>query len=262
MKKKTQLFLLLLLLLCFPELVTGQEEKSPYIYHSFTYETGITRMKEKILFPIVHKGSVNGLTYRYEKRGKNYHEIFVSLRYSKIKTDLETEKVSQNVQFGIGYCMGFLLVINEKMNYYLGYNLRYAHSLAEFPVWDESRAYWATSLTSGISNRLFINNKTNQSWFFSWDINPMGLYSRPDEVRIYAQENWSLSSILKTTNSNIKPGLINNVLLSNFRTEYRFHSKNDNYFALLYSFSYSRICTTNEQPQMNSISNFGISLGF
>ena len=90
----------------------------------------------------------------------------------------------------------------------------------------------------------------------------MGFYSRPDEVRLYAQENWSFSSIVKTTNSNIKPGFINNVFLSKFRTEYRFLTKKDHYFALLYTLSYSRIKRTNEHPQLSSINNFGISLGF
>jgi len=199
---------------------------------------------------------------KYEKRGKKYTEISVSLRYSKIKAELETEKVSQNEQFSFGYCMGFHLVKREKMNYYLGYNLRYSYSLAEFPVWDESRAYWATSLTSGVANRLFMNTKESQTLIFSWDLNPMGIYSRPDEVRIYAQENWSLSGILKTTNSNIKPGFVNNVLLSYFRTEYRFHTKKDRYFAFQYSFLYSRICRINEHPQLNSLNNIGISFGF
>lgn len=259
MIKRAQLFLFLLLLI--PKLVTSQEQKLPNIYHSFTYEIGVNWLKEENLFPIVHKGSINGLTYKFEKIVKNYHEVSVTLRYSKIKAELETEKVSQNEQVNFGYCMGFHLLRREKMNFYMGYNLKYTHSLVEFPVWDESRAYWATSLTLGISNKLFVNIKENQSWILSWDLNPMGLYSRPDEVRLYAQENWSFSSILKTTNSNLKPGFINNILLCNFRTEYRFLTKKDHYLALQYSFSYLRICRTNEHPQLNSINNLGISLG-
>jgi hypothetical protein len=260
MIKRAQLFLFLLLLI--PELVTSQEQKLPSIYHSFTYEIGINWLKEENLFPIVHKGSINGLTYRFEKRGKNYHEVSVTLRYSKIKAELETEKVSQNEQVSFGYCMGIHLLKRDKMNFYLGYNLKYAHSLVEFPVWDESRAYWATSLTLGLSNRLFVNTKENQSWIFNWDFNPMGFYSRPDEVRLYAQENWSFLSIVKTTNSNITPGFINNVFLSKFRTEYRFHTMKDHYFALLYTLSYSKIKRTNEHPQLSGINNFGISIGF
>ncbi|MFH0756714.1 MAG: hypothetical protein V2B15_05450 [Bacteroidota bacterium] len=111
------------------------------MYHSFTWETGVNRLKEENLFPIVHQGAIHGLTYRYEKSGKHFHEVSVSLRYGKVKAGLETEKVSQNEQAGVGYCMGFHLVKRGKMNYFLGYNLRYAHSLVEFPVWDESRAY-------------------------------------------------------------------------------------------------------------------------
>jgi len=260
MIKRAQLFLFLLLLTS--KLVTSQEQKLPNIYHSFTYEIGVNWLKEGNLFPIVHKGSINGLTYRFEKSGKNYHEVSVTLRYNKLKAKLETEKVSQNEQFGLGYCMGFHLMQKEKINLYMGYNLKYAFSLVEFPVWDESRAYWATSFTSGISTRLFLNIKENLSWIVSWDINPMGLYSRPDEVRLYAQEKWTFPNIVKITNRGIKPGFINNVFLTNFRTEYRFLTKKDHYFALLYSFSYSRTKKTNEHPMQNTINNFGISLGF
>ncbi|MFH0756713.1 MAG: hypothetical protein V2B15_05445 [Bacteroidota bacterium] len=104
---------------------------------------------------------------------------------------------------------------------------------------------------------MFINTSERQSWVFGLDFNPMGLYSRPDEVRMYAQENWSLPAILKTTNSNIGPGFVNNVLLGHFRTAYRFHTRKEHYFAFQYSFSYYRICKTNEHPQRNSINNFG-----
>ena len=259
MKKLTHLILLLLLL--FPGFIFSQKPRSSIVYHSITYEIGSNLVKEENLFPIVHKGVINGLTYRFEKRGNIYHEVSVSLRYSKIKAELETERVSQNEQINIGYCMAYHLLKKEKFYFSLGYNLKYALSLVEFPVWDESRAYWGTSLSLGLSIRSIFKIKENQNWIFSWDFNPMGLYSRPDEVRLYAQENWSFSNIVKTTNSNIKPGFINNILISNFRTEYRFLTKKDHYFALLYSFSYSRIKRTNEHPQLISINNFGISLG-
>ena len=253
---------LLFLLLFIPEFGSSQEPQWQAKSHSFTYEIGINWLKEENLIPIVHKGSINGLTYRFEKWGKNYNEVFITLRYSKLKAGLETEKVTQNEQISFGYCMGFLLLKKEKINFYLGYNLKYAHSLVEFPVWDESRAYWGASLTLGVSNRFIVRIKEKQNFIFSLDINPLGFYSRPDEVRLYAQENWSLLSIVKTTNSDIKPGFVNNILLSNFRTEYRFLTKKDHYFSLLYSVSYSRIQRTNEHPLINSINNFGISLGF
>jgi hypothetical protein len=259
MKSNLKLFLLLLLFISIP--AKGQKTKSPAVFHSITYETGVNWLKEENLFPIVHRGWNNGLTYRYENRTENYHEIFISVKHSKLKAKPETEAVSQNAQIGISYCMGFNLAKGERVSYYIGYNLRYAIALVEFPVWDESRAYWATSLTSGISNRLFINIKPKQSCSFSWDFSPLGFYSRPAEVRLYAQEDWSFLGIMKTLNSNFKPGFANNVLLSNLRTEYRFHLKSDHYFALQYSLSYYRICTTNDKPQVNSINNFGICFG-
>jgi len=260
MIKKANFFVLLLLLM--PEPGSGQDSKPQIKYHTLTYEIGMNWLKEENLFPIVHKGSVQGLTYRFEKWGKNYRELFAALRYSRLKAGMETEKVSQYEQISFGWCMGFRLLEREKINFYLGYNLKYAHSLVEFPVWDESRAYWGSSLTLGVSNRFIVSSKEKKSFVFSLDINPLGLYSRPDEVRLYAQENWSLLSIVKTTNSNIKPGFVNNVLLINFRTEYRFLTKKDNYFSLLYTFSYSRIRRTNEHPLQNTINSLGFSLGF
>ncbi len=258
--KKTAYSLLFLLLLI-PESGSSQEPELQKMYHSFTYGIGSNWLKEDNLFPIVHKGYINCFTYRLEIRKKNYNELFVTLGYSKLKAELETEKVSQNMQISFGYCMGFHLINRENINFYLGYNLRYAYSLVEFPVWDESRAYWGTSLTLGVSNNFFVHIKESQNLILSWNINPIGLYSRPDEVRLNAQEYWSFSNIIKTTNSNIKTGFINNILLSNFRTEYRFRSKKDHYLSLLYSFSYSRIKRTDEHPLFNSINSIGISLG-
>jgi len=154
MKKITGLILILLLL--FQGFVFSQKPRSSIVYHSITYEIGANWLKEENLFPIVHKGVINGLTYRFEKRGNVYHEVSVSLRYSKVKAKLETERVSQNEQIYLGYCMAYHLIKSEKLSFYLGGNLKYAHSLVEFPVWDESRAYWATSLTLGLSIRLFL----------------------------------------------------------------------------------------------------------
>ena len=254
--------LLIILLASLPDIVTCQEQQPPGIIHLFSYEIGANYLKEENLVPVVHKGPIQLLTYRFEKQGKNYNEITVSLGYSRIKAEPETEKVSQNIQFRFGYCSDFHIVKRAKFNYYLGFNMSYAYSLVEFPVWDESRAYWGSSLTLGVSNRMIFDMKENQKWYFSWDIHPMGLYSRPDEVRLYAQEEWTFSNIIKTTNSNLKLGFVDNILLSYFRTEYRLITKKDRYIALQYSLSYSRIQKANEGPLQDCINSFGISIGF
>ena len=254
--------LLLYLFLLFPESEFAREPGSSTKHHSLTYEIGLNCLKEDDLFPIVHRGSINGLCYRFENREKNYNEISVSLRYSKIRAELETEKASQNIQFSFGYYIGFHLVKKTAINYYLGCNLRYISSLVEFPVWDESRAYWATSLTTGLSSWLFINTFKSQSLIIGLDFNPTGIFSRPDEVRLYAQEDWSLQNILKTINSDPKPGFMNNTLISDVRAEYRNLTKKDHYYAFIYSFSLFRICRADEHPYVNSLNNFGISFGF
>jgi hypothetical protein len=260
MKKVARLFLFLPMFI--PEFVASQETKSPNMYHSITYEIGANWLKDENLFPLVHRGSINGLTYRFEKTGLNYNEVTATLRYGKLKAKPETEKESQNAQFCLSHCMGFHLSQREQVKLSIGYNLKYSYSFLDFPVWDESRAYWGTGLTIGLSGRLLMDIKGNQRWICSLDINPVGMYSRPDEVRLYAQEIYTFSNIIKTTNSNFKPGGINNILLNHFRTEYRFLTKNDHYFSVQYSLSYSRIMKTNEHPLLNSMNNFGISLGF
>ena len=260
MKKSATPFLFLLLFI--PEFGTCQEPKTAVKYHSIIYEVGVNRLKEENLFPIVHRGSMNGLSYRIEKTGRNYNEITTTLRYGKLKAKAETEKESQNAQFSLSHCMGFRLLQSGQVKLFFGYNLKYSYSFLDFPVWDESRAYWGTALTIGFSGRLFIDFKRNQRLICSLDFNPTGMYSRPDEVRLYAQEIYTFSNIMKTTNSNFKPGWINNILLNNFRTEYRFLTKNDHFFSVHYSISYSRIKKTNEHPLLNCMNNFGVSLGF
>ena len=89
--KKTAYSLLFLLLLI-PEPGLSQEQKRQIIYHSYTYEIGANWLKENNQFSIVHKGAINGLTYRFEKSGKNYNEISVSLRYSKLKANLKPKR--------------------------------------------------------------------------------------------------------------------------------------------------------------------------
>jgi hypothetical protein len=260
MKKSAMPFLFLLLFI--PEFGASQEPKQSIIYHSIAYEVGVNWLKDENLFPIVHRGSMNGLTYRFEKTGRNYNEVTATFRYGKLKAKPETEKESQNAQFSLSHCMGFRLLQSEQVKLFFGYNLKYSYSFLDFPVWDESRAYWGTAFTIGISGRLFIEMKDNQRWICSLDFNPAGMYSRPDEVRLYAQEIYTFSNIIKTTNSNFTPGCINNILLSNFRTEYRFLTKNDHYLSVQYSLSYSAIKKTNEHPLLNSMNNFGFSLGF
>ena len=255
------LLVMLALMIMILRFVHGQDSILAHKYHSVTYDNGSNRMKEENLVPLVHTGTIHGLTYRFEKPGKRYHEVFVGMRYGKLKSSLETEKVSQNARIGTGYCMGFGLLHKRIADIYLGFNVSYLMSFLEFPVWDESRAYWGTSLTLGISCRTYLNTKKNQFWVTGIDINPMGLYSRPDELRQYAQEKYTLSNILLTMNSHISAGFADKVFLSSIRTEYRFHTRRDHYLAILYVWSYSRIKKANEHPLYNSTNSIGISLG-
>jgi hypothetical protein len=256
------ILLIVCFLLLYIQTVSGQQEYEVRKDHFFSVNTGLNRLKEENLILKVHSGTINTFTYRFEKYGQNYQEVFLTLGYSKLKTKLEQEKVTQNEQISFGYSICFHMLKKENPDYSLGFNIRYTHALVEFPVWDESRAYWGTSLSFGPSNRLVINIKEKRSWISSWDINFLGFYSRPDEERLYAQENWSLFNIMKTTNSNLKFGLINNILINNFRTEYVFHLNKEQFISFMYSISSSGICKNKEHPLLINTSSIGIGIGF
>jgi hypothetical protein len=252
----------LLLFLLASSNIFCQEDESALKSNILSFSPGSNRIKENILIPKINRGSLISISYRYENESRNYNEFSFILGYSKLKTRLETEKVTQNEQLSFGYSWGKSLIFQEKVKYYLGFNAGYDWTLMEYPVWDESRAYWGTSLTAGPFNRLKVNLNNQCSWISSFCLGLLGILSRPDDVRLYAQEEWKLSNIMQITNSNFFFGVMNNILICNFKNEYRIPLKDDNFLSVYGSVFYETISKSEGQSLQISQITAGIGLGF
>jgi hypothetical protein len=116
-----------------------QEDESAVKANIISFSPGSNMIKENILIPKVHSGSIISISYRFENEARNCNEFSFSIGYSKLRTKLETEKVTQNEQLNFSYSWGKGLLIQEKVKYYLGFNVGYDWTLMEYVVWDESR---------------------------------------------------------------------------------------------------------------------------
>jgi hypothetical protein len=255
-------FLILILTFLYPTPSLGQEIRSSVNSHIIGFNIGSNQVKENLLIPKAHTGSVISVSYGFEKEGRNFHEFTFNIGYGRLKTKLETDKVTWNGQINTGYSWGKSLISREKVKYYLGADLKYHLTLMEYPVWDESRAYWGTALTAGLFTRvrMVFNNKS--SWVSSLCIDLLGFSSRPDEVRIYAQEEWTLANILKITNTGYSFTLIDNTFMCSIQNEYRIFLKNDNFLSFCNSITYASISEYQGKSLLSVRINFGIGLGF
>lgn len=253
---------MLIILILQGGLCHGQEKKSSVSQQLIGYELGSYQIKEEILIPKVHRGIIHSLSYRYCKEGKHFHEASFVLGYGKLKTKLETEKVTWNGQVDLQYAMGFYLVNSQKVSFSLGFNTRYRWSVFEYPVWDESRAYWGTAVTLGPYNRFMVLLKKNRAWITTWDISLLGLLGRPDEVRLDAQQDWSFAGVMTSTQSNFTFGLVNQILISDFRTEFRLPFGDDNFVSFFYALIFQRVAKKDEPPLKTLTNNLGIGIGF
>ena len=249
-------------LLLIPVLLFSQEENSGRNSHCFSVETVNSQVKENILMPKVSMGPGIELSYRFEKERNNYNEFTFSTGYSKLKTKLETDKVTMNVQVNAGYLWGKNLHAGEKIKYYLGAEVFYHWSLMEYPVWDESRAYWGSVISAGIFNRVKLLFDDKNTLISSLYLDIAGLCSRPDDIRLYAQEEWTLSNIIRITNSGFSFNTLNNFFICALRNEYRVSIKEDFCFLLCNSIIYSTISEINGQSLQSIRISFGIGLGF
>ena len=239
-----------------------QEIKPPENSHIIGFNIGSNQVKENILIPKAHKGSATSVSYKFEKESNNFHALNFNLGYSRLKTKLETDKVTWNGQIDAGYSWGKCLISAEKAKYYLGVNLNYLLTVMEFPVWDESRAYWGTTLSAGPFSRIKMTSGNNCSWISSLSLDLLGLTSRPDEVRLYAQEEWTLSNILRITNGGYSFGTANGTFLCVLKNEYRIPFKGDSFLSFYNSIIYATI-SEYRSPSLQTIRiDFGVGLGF
>lgn len=249
-------------LLLIPVFLFSQEETFSGNSHCFSFETVNSQAKENILIPKVNRGQGIRLSYRYENKSINYNEFTFNAGYGKLKTKLETDKVTWNVQLSAGYSWGKSLLAGEKVKYYLGAEVSYHWSLMEYPVWDESRAYWSTVISAGPFNRIKVRFNNKNTWISSLQIDLTGLYSRPEERRLYAQEKWTIPNIVRITNSGFSFCTLNRFIISYLRNEYRISTKNDNFFSICNSISYTNISENKGKSLQTMNISFGIGLGF
>jgi hypothetical protein len=239
-----------------------QEIAPPVNSNIIELNFGSNQIKENLLIPKAHKGSAISVSYIFENESRNYHEFTFNLGYGRLKTRLETEKVTWNAQLSAGYSWGKNLVDREKIKYCLGLKTGYYWSLIEYPVWDESRAYWGTALYAGPFTRVKMIFKNSSSWIGSFSVDLIGLSSRPDEVRIYAQEEWTLSNILRITNSGYSFSAADRTFLCVLKNEYRIPFKDDNFLSVHNLITYATI-SEYRSPSLQMIRiYFGVGLGF
>ncbi len=256
---KSLLFLSILLI---PGYLFSQEEQSARTTHLFSLEIVNNQVKENILIPKVNRGPGIELSYRFEKDKKNLNELMFAAGYSKLKTNLETDKGTYNISFNADYSWGKILLDGEKVKYYLGADVSYNWSVLEYPVWDESRAYWSSAISAGLYNRIKLIFNDKNTLISSLKMELAGICSRPEDIRLYAQEEWTFSNIILITNSGYTFTTIPDFFLCSLRNEYRIALNEDLCFSLNNSIIYSTISEINGESFQRIIISFGIGVGF
>ncbi len=75
-------------------------------------------------------------------------------------------------------------------------------SFYEYEVWDEAHAYWGNFLSLGNSVALQVYERKSLLLYFDFTL--LGLHSRPDLYRLYANEYWTFSHIVIYNNLPLK----------------------------------------------------------
>ena len=245
--------------------VRAQDSVITGTHHYFGYNPGYIQLKEMNLIPKVHNGMINAVTYCFERTGRNYQSFHFLFGYSNPKTSIEREspdfqnyrKNQGQVHFRYSYLFGLANLNN--IHYYLGPKLSYTYSLSYYYGWD-SHAYWGNYISIGPENLILVDFPDRFSWLTSLDLSLLGLYNRPDAIRLYKQEDWSFFHIIGKTNSNYQAGILTNALQVRFRTECRLACSRKYHVAFHYCFYYSRIKSSNSKTLFELIHSIGISI--
>jgi len=259
---KTNILLIFIIILVGSR-INGQDPESSFRYHktySLNLHVGMNQIKEMNLLPLVHKGMISELSFETEKRKDNLRLFQFNFAYSRLKTSLEEMSKSANIKLGMNYSYNYPVYQKNNLRYYLGPQVSLSYSLMVFPNWDESHSYWADYLSFGANNILSMTHKNENEWFSSLSFSLLGFFSRPDEIRPYKMDDYTLDGILKAFNSNIESGLMNKVLLINYRTEYRFPVLNNKMEAITFNLDVLRISRHDEQPVFQIKTLLGIKI--
>lgn len=219
-----------------------------YSQHRINYSVGLNQIKEENLIPKVHTGMNHFLSYEYETIDNSYQCIEFFLSYGTMKAEIEDETVSYNARAGLGYCYGIKIICEEKFKYFLGPGLSFSSSMSEYENFDEAHHYWGNFLSLGINNVGLLNIDQDKYFIFKFNFSALGIYTRPDYHRLYANEIWTFSDVIEVLNSHYKFGFINNAFQLKASAEYRTNLWADKYLSLGLSIFFSRIKADDGKP--------------
>ena len=259
---KTKILLIFCLLIAGSQ-IKGQIPDSISFHNRsnlFSIQFGLNQIREMNLIPLVHKGMNTEFSFGSEKINRSLRQVQFSLVYSRLKTDLEEISESANIKLGFSYSYNFPLIAKNKLHYYLGPQASLWYSIMMFPNWDESHGYWNNFLSFGANNILAVYLRDEREWITSLNFSIFGFLSRPDEIRPYKMDDFSTGGILKSLHSNIEAGIINRIVLINFKTEYRFPVFKSKREAITFNMEISRLSRKNEQPAFQIINQIGIKI--
>jgi hypothetical protein len=258
---KTNILLIFILILMVST-IQGQDQDSlsNRKFCSVSVHFGQNQIKEMSLFPMVHKGKVTEFSFETERVKSNMKQFQLFFTYSRIKTSLEELAKSGNIRLGMDYSYNFLIFQNSNLRYYAGPQASLCYSFMLYPNWDESHTYWADYLSFGANNVLSVSLRNESEWFTSLNFSLLGFFSRQNDIRPYKMDDYTPGGVLKAFNSNIEPGIMNKVLLINFKTEYRFPVFVDKLEAITFNMGIIRMSRNEGDPVIQIINRFGIKI--
>jgi len=243
---KTILLVWLILFPCSLSYAYAQEQDEALPVQSVILQSGLNTFREDLLIPKVHRGSISSLGYAFEKERKIYFYLAASLGLGPVKTVLETESQTWNAHIRLSFMPGYQFFQSGRVSLRAGMKLNYTLEMMEYPVWDESRAYWSTSLSAGPWCSLELDLNNTVSWLNTVSFCSPGVLSRPDEYRLYAQEEWTLGHVLEITHSNFIAGSLQPIRVGEFKTELRMPFTERKQVSISYLLHYARTARSDE----------------
>jgi hypothetical protein len=247
------------LLFLFHNTLHGQNE-TDVSRHALGYSLGFARIKEENLLPKVHSGVLHALNYEFQVQGNLSHSVIVQLAYGTVSTDITRDEGAFNARLLVSYSPQFVVRRAGGMTYCMGPMIAYSSSLAEYQTWDEAHAYWGTALSLGMSNVMSLDIGSARDLTFRLDCSLLGITSRPDRFRLYANERWTFSNLVKIMNSGFQYGFTEGVFQLATTARYRTPLFSSKSLTLSCSFSYSRLNVDGGKPLREIVTSLEIGL--
>jgi hypothetical protein len=235
--------------------------KSTSTNHYFGYSIGIAQAKEENLLPKVHSGVIHTIAYLLESKGTSYQSLEFQLGYGTLATAIANDAGSMNAQLLLGCSYDLKIRENGSSTCYLGPRIAFTSSLSEFETWDEAHAYWGNCISLGAGSVLFVALQSEKSLVMRADLSLLGISTRPDQHRLYANEHWTFSNIVTIMNRNYRFGAWNSAFQFRASAEYRTSFVGSSSLAFSFSLYYSRLKADEGNPLKEIISRIGIGVG-